>query len=216
MKEFQRLTLEEKVGQLFWLGFPGPAPDVHARKLIDVIHPGGFVLSQRNIESFDQVCALTRSLAEGNGVRALVGIAQEGGAADRLKQLFAPLPSVQEMAAEGTTALRTLARLIGSELETLGFNTALSPVLDLHSENSVMRDRTLSANPGEVTNLGKLFVFELAERGLLSCAKHFPGMGSALMDPHFVLPRIQNAVRASPPEAQLDSLAVDKNQPTVQ
>jgi len=193
MKEFQRLTLEEKVGQLFWLGFQGPAPDASARKALDVIHPGGFVLSQRNIESFDQICALTQSLAAGNGVRALVGIGQEGGAADRLKQLFAPLPSVQEMASEGVTSLRTLARIIASELEALGFNTALSPVLDLHSANSVMRDRTLSANPGEVTNLGKAFVFELGERGLLSCAKHFPGMGAALMDPHFVLPRIHKS-----------------------
>jgi beta-N-acetylhexosaminidase len=35
-----------------------------------------------------------------------------------------------------------------------------------------------------------MFVEELADRGILSCVKHFPGMGAALMDPHFVLPRI--------------------------
>jgi beta-N-acetylhexosaminidase len=190
MKEIHRLTLEERVGQLFWLGFQGPSPDANARGIIDVVHPGGFLLSQRNIESFDQVCNLTQSLANGNGVPALVGIAQEGGAADRLKQLFAPLPSVRQMAAEGTASLRTLVRIIASELEATGFNTGLSPVLDLHSADSIMRDRTLSSNPGEVTNLGKVFVFELAERGILGCAKHFPGMGSAVMDPHFVLPRI--------------------------
>lgn len=190
MKEFHRLTLEEKVGQLFWLGFQGPAPDANARAVIDAIHPGGFILSQRNIESFDQLCGLTAKLAEGNGVPALVGIGQEGGAADRLKQLFGPLPSVHEMAAEGTTALRTLARIIASELEVSGFNTGLSPVLDLYAADSVMRDRSLSSNPGEVTNLGRAFVFELAEHGIISCAKHFPGMGAALMDPHFVLPRI--------------------------
>jgi beta-N-acetylhexosaminidase len=54
----------------------------------------------------------------------------------------------------------------------------------------VLRDRTLSSNPGEVTNLGRAFIEELADRGILPCAKHFPGMGAALMDPHFVLPRI--------------------------
>src|SRR6516162_8588437 len=117
MKEFQRLTIEEKIGQLFWLGFQGPAPDTNARAMIDTIHPGGFILSQRNIESFDQLCGLTRRLAEGNSVPALVGIGQEGGTADRLKQLFAPIPSVREMASEGMASLRTLARIIASELE---------------------------------------------------------------------------------------------------
>jgi beta-N-acetylhexosaminidase len=193
MKEFQRLTLEEKIGQLFWLGFQGPVPETNARAAIDVIHPGGFILSQRNIESFDQLCNLTGKLAEGNGVPALVGIAQEGGAADRLKQLFAPIPSVREMASEGMTSLRSLARIIAAELEVSGFNTGLSPVLDLHSSDSVMRDRSLSSNPGEVTNLGRAFVFELSERGIISCAKHFPGMGAAMMDPHFVLPRIDKS-----------------------
>jgi len=193
MKEIHRLTLEEKVGQLFWLGFQGPAPDSNTRSALDIIHPGGFILSQRNIESFDQLCGLTSSLRQGNGVPALVGIGQEGGAADRLKQLFAPLPAVHEMASEGTTSLRMLARIIALELEASGFNTGLSPVLDLHSADSVMRERSLSSNPGEVTNLGRAFVFELAERGILACARHFPGMGAALMDPHFVLPRIDKS-----------------------
>jgi beta-N-acetylhexosaminidase len=193
MKEFYRLTLEEKVGQLFWLGFQGPSPDANARAVMDMIRPGGFILSQRNIESFDQLCGLTADLESGNGVPALVGIGQEGGAADRLKQLFAPLPSVREVAAEGTASLRMLARIIASELEVSGFNTALTPVLDLHTPASVMRDRTLSSNSGEVTNLGKAFVLELSERGILSCVKHFPGMGSALMDPHFVLPTIDKS-----------------------
>jgi len=193
MKEFHRLTLEEKVGQLFWLGFQGPAPDVTARGVMEIIRPGGFILSQRNIESFDQLCGLTENLTGGNRVPALVATGQEGGAADRLKQLFAPLPSVREMAADGTISLRMLARIIASELEVSGFNAGLSPVLDLQAADSVMRDRALSSNPGEVTNLGRAFAFELAERGILSCAKHFPGMGAALMDPHFVLPRIDKS-----------------------
>ena len=45
MKDPGRLTLEEKVGQLFFLGFPGPEPDRETRELLDVIRPGGIVLS---------------------------------------------------------------------------------------------------------------------------------------------------------------------------
>src|SRR6185436_16863273 len=55
MKDIDRLTLEEKIGQLFWLGFHGPAPDANARLLLEAIRTGGFILSQRNIESFEQL-----------------------------------------------------------------------------------------------------------------------------------------------------------------
>ena len=65
MKDPGRLTLEEKVGQLFFLGFPGPEPDRETRELLDVIRPGGVVLSQRNIETFEQTIHLTASFAEG-------------------------------------------------------------------------------------------------------------------------------------------------------
>jgi len=158
-----------------------------------VIRPGGFILSQRNIESFDQLHGLTGNLAGAFGIPAFVGISQEGGSADRLKQVFAPLPSLREVASDGVTSLRMFARIIGSQLEASGFNTSLSPVLDLDTPQSVFRERTMSSNPGEVTNLGRAYLDELSERGILACVKHFPGLGSALMDPHFVLPKIDKA-----------------------
>ena len=43
MKDARRQTLEEKVGQLFFLGFQGTAPDTDTQALIDRIRPGGFV-----------------------------------------------------------------------------------------------------------------------------------------------------------------------------
>jgi len=59
MKDLSRLTLEEKVGQLFFLGFHGIEPDRETRELLDVIKPGGIVLSRRNIETFEQTAKLT-------------------------------------------------------------------------------------------------------------------------------------------------------------
>ena len=57
MKDLSRLSLEEKVGQLFFLGFHGHEPDRETRELLDIIRPGGIVLSRRNIETFDQTPA---------------------------------------------------------------------------------------------------------------------------------------------------------------
>ena len=47
-------TLEQKVGQLFVLGFQGYELDRETRILIETIQPGGFLLFQRNIENLDR------------------------------------------------------------------------------------------------------------------------------------------------------------------
>jgi beta-N-acetylhexosaminidase len=127
MKDIDRLTLEEKIGQLFWLGFQGPSLDTATRGFVENIRPGGYVLSQRNIESFDQICGLVRNLKEDPGLPALVGIHQEGGAADRLKQLFAPLPAMRNVAMEGVGSVRALARIMATQLEICGFTHRLFP-----------------------------------------------------------------------------------------
>jgi beta-N-acetylhexosaminidase len=191
MKDASRLTLEEKVGQLFCLGFNGAEPSRETRELLNVIHPGALVLSQRNFETFEQTVRLTSSFVEGREIPALVGVHQEGGGVDRLKQLFAPIPSVYEAAANGTSAVRQLARIIGGELSAAGFNLLFGPVLDLGAPGSIVRDRTFAATPASVTRLGKAFIEEVSESQVLVCGKHFPGMGSASRDPHFALPLIE-------------------------
>src|SRR5438477_10524950 len=150
MKDFRRLTLEEKVGQVFFLGFSGYALDANTRAVLELVQPGGIMLSQRNIENFDQIYRLTSGFVEGPPVPAFVAIAQEGGPVDRLKQLFAPIPSIREAALGGVMQVRLFGRIIASELEAAGFNTAFGPVLDLAAANSMMEERTLSADPLEV------------------------------------------------------------------
>jgi beta-N-acetylhexosaminidase len=190
MKNSSRLTLEEKVGQLFFLGFQGPSPDRETRELLSVICPGGIVLAQRNLETFEQTTRLTSEFVEGRDLPAFVAVHQEGGPADRLKHLFAPLPSLSETANGGTLHLRQAARIIGAELAAAGFNTLFGPVLDLATPNCFVRERTFAATPASVTRLARAFIEEVNEHFVFPCAKHFPGVGAAERDPHFSLPQI--------------------------
>lgn len=190
MKDLSRFTLEEKVGQLFFLGFRGESPDPESRSLLESIRPGGVILSQRNMHSFDQAASLIEQLVTGPEVVPLVAINQEGGAVDRLKQLFGPLPSFAEAALGGVSQVRLLGRLLASELDCLGFNTLFGPVLDLPIPGSVLLDRALPATPREISRLGRGFLDEVQQRGILSCPGHFPGLGAATRDPHFGLPVI--------------------------
>jgi beta-N-acetylhexosaminidase len=188
-------TLEQKVGQLFVLGFQGYELDRETHFLIDMIRPGGFLLFQRNIESFDQIYELTNHLRGISSTPVLLAIDHEGGRVDRLKHVFAPIPSMAELASAGMSQLRFGARIIAAELEATGFNLDFAPVLDLRLSSSMMAERCLAADPAEVARLAGGFVEELSRRGIVACAKHFPGLGGAVMDPHFSLPRIDRTRR---------------------
>src|SRR4051812_40471890 len=98
MKHAIRLTLEEKVGQLFILGFQGSELDLDTEGLLEQVRPGGFLLYQRNIQSFDQIYELTSMLRQMSTVPAFLAIDHEGGRVDRLKHIFGPIPSMPELA----------------------------------------------------------------------------------------------------------------------
>jgi beta-N-acetylhexosaminidase len=195
MKDQNHFTLEQKVGQLFVLGFQGYELDRETRGLLEVIRPGGFLLFQRNIESFDQIYNLTGDLRGLTGTSTILAIDHEGGRVDRLKQIFAPIPSMPELAAAGMTQLRLGARIVAAELEATGFNVDFAPVVDLRVPDSMMTGRCLAGDPMEVARLASAFIEELSKRGIVACAKHFPGLGSAMMDSHFGLPRIERSKR---------------------
>jgi beta-N-acetylhexosaminidase len=189
------LTLEQKIGQLFVVGFQGRSPDVETRALLDAIHPGGFILFQRNIESFDQIYDLTSELREMSAIPPLLAIDHEGGRIDRLKHLFTIMPSIAELADAGTAQLRAGARIIAAELEATGFNLDFAPVVDLRMPGSIFTERCMASEPGEVARLAVAFIEELSKRRIFTCAKHFPGLGAANADPHFALPRIERTKR---------------------
>jgi beta-N-acetylhexosaminidase len=121
----------------------------------------------------------------------LVGIEQAAGTIDRLKPIFGTLPGLRELAWLGVAQARTMARIIAAELEATGFNLNFAPVVDLDVPGSVSRRETLSWSPERVAELAEIFVQELSRKGVLSCARHFPGQGAASRDPHFALPVIE-------------------------
>ena len=53
-----------------------------------------------------------------------------------------------------------------------------------------MEKRSLGADPKNVGRLGSLVIREMQAGGIAACAKHFPGLGAAVIDPHFQLPRV--------------------------
>jgi beta-N-acetylhexosaminidase len=54
----------------------------------------------------------------------------------------------------------------------------------------VIGDRSFGAEPARVIQQALAFAEGLAEAGLLSCGKHFPGHGDTTLDSHLALPRL--------------------------
>ncbi len=191
----------EKLGQVFMVGLPGPTLDESTRNLISRYHVNNFIIFKRNVEAPAQLRALCQDIRHfclDAGLAApLISIDQEGGTVARLPEPFTQFPDARKLAesAEPETALRNYARVCAQELLDVGVNMNLSPVLDVcpAGEGFFMERRALGGDPQTVGALGSLIIREMQEQKVAACAKHFPGLGGATIDPHHHLPVVTRA-----------------------
>ena len=93
------MTLEQQVGQLLIMGFDGTAVSARLRTALATLQPGGIILFARNVESPRQTWELVRDFQAGVATPLFRCIDMEGGTVDRLKNILAPAPSVEAVAA---------------------------------------------------------------------------------------------------------------------
>jgi len=190
------MTLEQKVGQLLFLGFQGREIQLRDTVHFQKIHPGGVVFYGRNFKDAAGIPPLVsklHSILGGKGLPLFLAIDQEGGLVHRLRGDYYRPPSAPAIGAAHSEELAMKVGLAtGSALRELGININLTPVLDLPANilTSPMTMRSFGDHPQTVEKLGTAYIRGLQDAGLLAAAKHFPGMGRAGEDSHFKTPRI--------------------------
>lgn len=186
------------VGGLFMVGLPDQVLDDSTRELIVAGRINDFILFKRNVgapEQLRQLCADLAGACKKAGLPPpLISIDQEGGTVARLPPPFTQFADARVLA-EGPdpeAALTAYARTCAAELAAVGINMNLAPVLDLcpAGRNFYMERRVLGDDPATVARLGCLVIKNMQEQGLAACAKHFPGLGAARLDPHQTLPTL--------------------------
>ena len=185
--------LRLQVGQLLIMGFEGTEVSSHLRTTLSTLQPGGIILFRRNIEAPDQTYALNRECHSYLHTAPFLSVDLEGGTVDRFRDLIAPMPSVADVAAAGQKKLlRKHGLLLGAECRTLGFNTDFTPCLDLRlpPSLSVMTSRTISPDPKATVAGAREILRGLHDCYILSCGKHFPGLGEGRLDSHKGMPEI--------------------------
>jgi len=189
------------LGQLFMVGLPGLTVDGSTRQLIQKYRINNFIYFKRNVESREQVKQLSKDLRQAcrdNGLAPpLIAIDQEGGTVTRLPPPFTQFPDARILAESEVPekSLLDYARVCACELQDIGVNYNLAPVLDVckAGKGYFMERRSFGGDSENVGRLGRFVIRELQANGIAACAKHFPGLGAAIVDPHFQLPFVTKA-----------------------
>ena len=186
-------------------GFEGLTVTQDEGAFFHAARPWGVILFARNIESLDQLRALTDSLREMSGNQHLpIFIDQEGGRVARVKpplvSAYPPMGVYGEMyqqdKARAIEAARLGAALLAQDLFELGITITCAPCLDLRlpEMSDVIGDRGLGGDVETVVAIGQAVLDGLEMGGVLPVIKHMPGHGRAKVDSHFELPIIEDDV----------------------
>lgn len=163
--------------------------------------PAGIILFKRNIETLDQVRALTGSVRDLLGRDLMVLIDQEGGRVQRLGPphwrqappmgFFGRAHSRAPEVAEKALFLNTC--LIARDLAGVGINVDCIPCLDLPvpGSDAIIGDRAMASDPVLAAHLGALVCDALKAAKVLPVIKHIPGHGRATADSHKKLPVVE-------------------------
>ena len=181
------MTLEEKVGQMFFVR----CPDVQATEKVSEYHLGGYLLFGRDFqdsagewltaEAFTATMAAYQAAAE---IPLLIGVDEEGGTvarATRNPNLFAAKrQSPQAVYAQGgMEAVLEDTRLVNQGLLSYGINVNFAPVADVSTDSGdFIYDRTLGQDAAATADYVAQVVAEMDAVGIGSVLKHFPGYGS--------------------------------------
>lgn len=169
------------------------------RQVLAKYHFGAVILFAENIQETAQSYTLIREMQEaaisGGGLPMIISADQEGGRVYRLGSGSA-LPGNMALGATGDANLARIAgRILGSELNALGINNNLAPVVDVNSNanNPVIDLRSYSDDPVLVGSLASACVEGMADYHVIGCAKHFPGHGDTATDSHYGLPVVNKS-----------------------
>jgi beta-N-acetylhexosaminidase len=225
---FGRMTEAERVGQLFLVGIPvDGGPGAQAETAIRDHHFGSVLFSGDSTQGVRAIRAMTGHVQDLTsataGVRFLVAANQEGGEIQELKGPgFETIPAALAQGSMSPQALAGAARTWGQELKQAGVDFDLAPVMDVVPPGTAAQnapigalDREFGDNPRTTGEHGAAFIRAMAEAGVATSAKHFPGLGRVRGNTDFTANVTDDQTTADDPYLGSFQAAIDANVPFV-
>ncbi|MBT8281586.1 MAG: glycoside hydrolase family 3 protein [Muriicola sp.] len=207
----KKLTLREKVGQLFMpaafindteeeilaletlvaKGSVGGICFFHSRASAATNFEGKKEVVY-NAESFSVLKGLIKRYQLAARYPLLISIDAEWGLAMRIENTPQYPYAITLGAANDPLLIYEIAKAIGQDCKTAGIHLNFAPVADINSnpDNPVIGHRSFGGDKEKVSVCATAFSKGLQDAGILSCAKHFPGHGDTATDSHLQLPII--------------------------
>src|SRR5436190_15013239 len=194
-KELQRMSLDEKIGQLISVGINATFlnQDSEAFKALrhQVVdnHVGGIILFKGPV--YESVMLRNRMQHQAN-YPLLVSADLEAGSGMRFDDTV-NYPWNMAIAATGNPDYaRRAGELTGREARAMGIQQIYAPVSDVNNNagNPVINVRSYGEDPEDVARFVAAFVRGAQHAGVIATAKHFPGHGDTATDSHRGLPEI--------------------------
>ena len=163
---------------------------------------GGIILFGANITGAEQVTRLLYDLQKNNleiqGVSShipyLTPVDEEGGIVIRMSTGTRMTGNMAIGATESSKEnAETTGRILGEELEAVGFNADFAPDIDVNNNpsNPVIGTRSFSDDPVLVSGLGIAYSKGLSYSNIIATYKHYPGHGDTGTDSHIGTPSVE-------------------------
>lgn len=189
---YSRMSLEEKVGQLFMVQIFSNAP----KKVLDTIpqlirnyHIGGIIFSKGGPV---RQARLTNEYQKIAKTPLMIAMDAEWGLAMRLDSTFALPWNMTLGAIKDNKLVEKAGAQIGKHLRFMGVHMNFAPVVDINTnpKNPIIGNRSFGEDRENVVEKSIAFMKGMHSMGILSSAKHFPGHGDSATDSHKTLPTI--------------------------
>jgi beta-N-acetylhexosaminidase len=203
-KTLRKLSLEEKVGQIFMIWVRADFLNANSStylQLLDSMHKyhiGAFAMTVRweppflyRSEPYEAAELLNR-LQEQSSLPLLVAADFERGVTMRLHGATT-FPHAMSFGAAGKVDYaEAFGRITAQESRALGIQWNFFPDADVNSNpaNPIINTRSFGEDPQQVGDLVAAYIRGARANGMMTTAKHFPGHGDTATDSHLSVAQV--------------------------
>lgn len=186
-EELNRMTLEEKVGQMFMIHISGQELSDEDKKLLEDIKPGGVIIMGDNVS--ENLSSFIRDIQSTNpDLKLFISIDQEGGEIRRLQE--DPHPAASELGKASNGEICESYQRTAEILFNYGINMNFGIVADIASgPDDFIANRSFGTNPQRVAD--NVHTALSCSEDILNSVKHYPGHGGTTTDSHTETPVIE-------------------------
>ncbi|MFT5337714.1 MAG: beta-N-acetylhexosaminidase [Luteibaculaceae bacterium] len=195
-KLMAKMTLKEKVGQLFMVAAYSNRGEEHVAEINDLITEskiGGLIYFQGGPHRQLNQLKIYQDRAD---VPLMVSMDAEWGVAMRLDSTISYPRQMSLGAITDVQLVRQFGAQVAKECKALGIHMNLAPVVDVNNnpKNPVIGNRSFGEDPFQVSKQGQAYLDGLNDEGVMGCFKHFPGHGDTDKDSHLALPTVPHGM----------------------